>query len=211
MTFQRVYDKIKEIVKDIELAYFPAFIKLDNRKVLLVGGGNIAAEKLEKLLDFTTDITIVAPEISQEVETTARQSGLVCHRRPYRPEDLRDVFVVIVAVDDLSLQKEIYEACQSRHTLCNSVDSVDYCDFIFPSYTQKGALTIAFSTSGISPSVAKYLRRAIEKAIPDSIAQFLEEMRALRASLPKGKERMKLLDEKAKNYIDTLFNKKEND
>jgi precorrin-2 dehydrogenase/sirohydrochlorin ferrochelatase len=91
--------------------------------------------------------------------------------------------------------------------LCNSVDSVDYCDFIFPSYTRKGALTVAFSTSGISPSVAKYLRRAIERTIPDSIADFLEEMKTLRASLPKGKERMKLLDAKAKAYIDKIFNK----
>ncbi len=191
------------------MAYFPAFVKLDNRKILLVGGGYIAGEKLEKLLDFTQDITIVAPEISKEVEAMAADHHLAIHRRPYRPSDLQNIFVVIVAVDDLALQKEIYDTCQSRHILCNSVDSVDYCDFIFPSYTKKGALTVAFSTSGISPSVAKYLRRAIERIIPDSIAEFLEEMKALRASLPKGKERMRLLDEKAKAYIDNLFNKKE--
>lgn len=189
------------------MAYFPAFIKLDGRKILLVGGGYIAGEKLEKLLDFTDDITVVAPEISEDVRGMIEGHGLTFHRRPYRPEDLEGVFVVIVAVDDLSLQKEIYSACQSRHILCNSVDSVDYCDFIFPSYTRKGALTVAFSTSGISPSVAKYLRRAIETVIPDSIADFLEEMKALRASLPKGKERMRLLDEKAKAYIEKLFNK----
>jgi precorrin-2 dehydrogenase/sirohydrochlorin ferrochelatase len=189
------------------MAYFPAFIKLDGRKILLVGGGYIAGEKLEKLLDFTDGITVVAPEISEDVKRMIEAHGLAFHKRPYRPEDLENVFVVIVAVDDLSLQKEIYDACQSRHILCNSVDSVDYCDFIFPSYTRKGALTVAFSTSGISPSVAKYLRRAIETVIPDSIAGFLEEMKALRASLPKGKERMRLLDEKAKAYIEKLFNK----
>ncbi|WP_300364394.1 bifunctional precorrin-2 dehydrogenase/sirohydrochlorin ferrochelatase [Hydrogenimonas sp.] len=189
------------------MAYFPAFIKLDNRKILLVGGGHIAGEKLEKLLDFTREITIVSPEISEAVEQMAQTHGLAMHRRPYKPSDLEEIFVVIVAVDNLQLQKEIYDRCQSRHILCNSVDSVDYCDFIFPSYTKKGALTVAFSTSGISPSVAKYLRRAIETAIPDSIAGFLEEMKALRASLPKGKERMKLLDKKAKAYIEKLFNK----
>ncbi|WP_456486109.1 precorrin-2 dehydrogenase/sirohydrochlorin ferrochelatase family protein [Hydrogenimonas sp.] len=191
------------------MAYFPAFIKLDNRKVLLVGGGHIATEKLEKLVDFTNEITIVAPEISEEIESIANERGIICHRRTYRHEDLNDIFIVVVAVDDMALQKEIYEACQSRHILCNSVDSVDYCDFIFPSYTKKGSLTVAFSTSGISPSVAKYLRRAIEKVIPDSISDFLEEMKTLRKSLPKGKERMKLLDDKAKEYIDNLFDKKE--
>ena len=189
------------------MAYFPAFIKLDHRKILLVGGGRIAGEKLDKLLDFSEDITIVAPEISEPIRKRAKEHGLACHTRRYRPEDLDGIFVVIVAVDDLALQKEIYTACQSRHALCNSVDSVEYCDFIFPSYTKKGALTVAFSTSGISPSVAKYLRRAIESLIPDSIADFLEEMKRLRASMPKGKERMKRLDARAKSYIEKLFNK----
>jgi precorrin-2 dehydrogenase/sirohydrochlorin ferrochelatase len=189
------------------MTFFPAFIKLDDKKILLIGGGNIAGEKLEKLLDFTKKITVIAPEISDSVQTMIEKNGLTVHRRRYRPEDIEGHFVVIVAVDDLSLQKEIYETCQMRHTLCNSVDSVDYCDFIFPSYTKKGSLTVAFSTSGISPSVAKYLRRAIETVIPDSIADFLEEMKQLRASLPKGKERMKLLDEKARIYIDNLFKK----
>jgi len=189
------------------LAYFPAFLKLDNRKVLLVGGGYIAGEKLEKLLDFTSDITVVAPQICNDVQKMINARQLTFHHRPYEPSDLEGVFMVIVAVDDLQLQKEIYESCQSRHILCNSVDSVDYCDFIFPSYTRKGDLTVAFSTSGVSPSVAKYLRRAMERAIPDSIADFLEEMKALRASLPKGKERMRLLDSKAKAYIEKLFGK----
>ncbi len=193
--------------KDDALAYFPAFLKLDDRKVLLVGGGKIAAEKLEKLLDFTRDVTIVAPKISEPVKKAVHENHLTLHSRPFEMNDLKGHFLVIVAVDDLSLQKSIYEACQDRHILCNSVDSVDYCDFIFPSYTQKGDLTVAFSTSGVSPSVAKYLRRAIERSIPDSIADFLEEMKRLRASLPKGKERMKLLDAKAKAYIERLFNK----
>ena len=198
---------ISNKTKDDALAYFPAFLKLDGRKVLLIGGGKIAAEKLEKLLDFTRDITIVAPEISEPVERAAHEYDLTLHSRPFEMNDLKDNFLVIVAVDDLNLQKTIYEACHTRHILCNSVDSVDYCDFIFPSYTKKGDLTVAFSTSGVSPSVAKYLRRAIESSIPDSIADFLKEMKCLRASLPKGKERMKRLDAKAKAYIEQIFNK----
>ncbi len=189
------------------MAYFPAFLKLDDRKVLLVGGGHIAAEKLEKLLDFTRDITVVAPDISESVAQEADKHGLTIFRRPFEMADLEGVFMVIVAVDDLALQKAIYDACQSRHILCNSVDSVDYCDFIFPSYTKKGDLTVAFSTSGVSPSVAKYLRRAIESYIPDAIAEFLVEMKRLRASLPKGKARMQKLDAKAKAYIEKIFNR----
>jgi len=192
------------------LAYFPAFIKLDDTKILVVGGGRIAGEKIGRLIDFTKEIVVVAPEVNEETRRLIDDNGLKLFRRSYRPDDIDGFGIVVVAVDDLALQKEIYEACQTRHTLCNSVDSVDYCDFIFPSYTKKGELTVAFSTSGISPSVAKYLRRAIERTIPDSIAGFLEEMKQLRASLPKGKERMRMLDEKAKAYIENLFPKDRN-
>ena len=81
------------------------------------------------------------------------------------------------------------------------MDSVEYCDFIFPSYIKEGALTIAVSTSGTSPAMAKHLRRYLQKLIPHNIDNFLQEMKELRKSLPKGKERMKMLDEKAKKYI----------
>ncbi|SFP76490.1 precorrin-2 dehydrogenase/sirohydrochlorin ferrochelatase family protein [Hydrogenimonas thermophila] len=187
------------------MAYFPAFINLNNKKVLLVGAGNIAGEKLEKLLIFTKNITVIAPEVSDKVKILVEENRLTLHKRKYLQKDIESFSVVIVAVDDLSMQKEIYEECQKHNILCNSVDSVEYCDFIFPSYIKKGSLTIAISTSGSSPSVAKYLRLAIENLIPDSIESFLDEMKKIRSTLPKGKERMKLLDEKAKKYIDTIF------
>jgi precorrin-2 dehydrogenase/sirohydrochlorin ferrochelatase len=84
------------------------------------------------------------------------------------------------------------------------VDSVDYCDFIFPSYIKNGDLTIAVSTSGASPAVAKHLRRFLEHIIPSSISKFLQEMKSLRSTMPKGKERMEFLDEKAKEYFKNL-------
>lgn len=189
------------------MTYFPAFIKLDGLRILIVGGGKIAGEKIEKLLDFSRELTVIAPEISATVRVTVEREGLDYLQRNYLPNDIEGFDIVIVAVDDLALQKEIYEACRGKRILCNSVDSVDYCDFIFPSYTKRGPLTIAYSTSGISPSLAKYLRRAIEKIIPVDIVDFLEQMRSMRSTLPKGKERMKLLDEKAKAYVRSLFEK----
>ena len=189
------------------MAYFPAFLKLNNCKILVVGGGNIAGKKIKRLLDFTEEITIIAPKISDSVKDIIDKKNLELKQRSYNKGDIKNFFIVIVAVDDLSLQKEIYDECQNYNILCNSVDSVEYCNFIFPSYTKKGVLTVALSTSGVSPSMAKYLRQAIEAIIPDSIVDFLEEMRELRSSLPKGKERMDLLDKKAKTYIENIFKK----
>ena len=183
------------------MSYFPAFLKLDNKKILIVGGGYIAHEKLEHLLDFTKDITVVALELSDDMLNDISENSLVYEQRKYKVGDIKDFAIVIVAVDDIPLQAEIFQESKKYNCLCNSVDSVNYCDFIFPSYVKKDDLTIAISTSGTSPAMAKHLRIYLQNLIPDGISDFLKEMKDLRKTIPKGKERMKMFDEKAKNYI----------
>ena len=185
------------------MSYFPAFIKLDNQKILIVGGGYIAYEKLEHLLDFTQNIVVIAPEISTKMLETIKEKNLVFEKRVYKRGDIKNFAVVVVAVDDIPLQSEIFEESKQYNCLCNSVDSVEYCDFIFPSYVKKDDLTIAISTSGTSPAMAKYLKLYLKNLIPDGISDFLKEMKNLRKTIPKGKERMKMFDEKAKNYMKT--------
>jgi len=183
------------------MSYFPAFLKLDDKKILIVGGGTIAYEKLVHLLDFTDDIDLIAQEFSQEMLEKIKENDLHFEIRGYKEGDIAAYAIVIIAVDDIPLQAAIFEESQKYKCLCNAVDSVDYCDFIFPSYIKKDDLTIAVSTSGASPAMAKHLRRYLQNLIPENIGAFLSEMRTLRKSLPKGKERMKMLDEKAKKYI----------
>jgi len=130
------------------------------------------------------------------------KENLKYEQRAYKQGDIKNFAIVIVAVDSIELQAEIFQRIEKINCLCNSVDSVDYCDFIFPSYVKKDDLTIAISTSGASPAMAKHLRRYLQSMIPSTISEFLQEMKALRKSLPKGKERMRMLDEKAKNYIE---------
>jgi len=189
------------------MSYFPAFLKLDNQKILIVGGGYIAHEKLEHLLDFTTDITIIAVDFSSQMLDTISTNNLIYEKREYQRGDIKDFAIVIVAVDNIPLQAEIFQESKQYNCLCNSVDSVDYCDFIFPSYVKKDDLTIAISTSGASPAMAKHLRIYLQNLIPDGISEFLKEMKQLRRTIPKGKERMKMLDEKAKNYIENWSNR----
>jgi len=183
------------------MGYFPAFLQMNNKKVLLVGGGNIALEKLEKLLDFTNDIKIISLEFSKAMQELISQKGLESETRAYVKGDIRDCSIVIIAVDDITLQAEIFEESKEYKCLCNAVDSVDYCDFIFPSYVKEGDLSIAISTSGSSPAFAKHFKRYIKELIPSNVSEFLSEMKGLRTSLPKGKERMKMLDEKVQAYM----------
>jgi len=147
------------------MSFFPAYLKLDNKKILVVGGGKIAGDKISHLLDFTTDITIIAPKIDPRVAEFIQTHNLPYHERSYQEGDVAGFFIVIVAVDDLEVQRQVYEECHRYGALCNAVDSVEYCDFIFPSYIKEGDLIVAFSTSGASPALSKYLRRALQKLI----------------------------------------------
>jgi precorrin-2 dehydrogenase/sirohydrochlorin ferrochelatase len=189
------------------MKYFPLFLKIENIRVLLVGGGKVATEKLEKILDFTNDIKIIAPFISNEAQEYIKTHQLLFEMRKYQIGDIKEFDIIVVAVNDLELQKEIFEECKLYNKLCNSVDSVDYCNFIFPAYIKKGGLTVAISTSGKSPAVAKHIKGYLSNKMPDDIGEFLEYMNTLRNSIPKGKERMEMLSNLAKEYFERLDEK----
>jgi len=184
--------------------YFPAFLTLDGKKILMVGGGKIANDKLLKLLDFTSDIFVIAIDFSQETLKNIRLNQLRYEKRKFEDSDLNGFDMVVVAVDDISLQKHIYDISRNKRILVNAVDSKKYCDFIFGSYIKQDDLIISISTSGTSPSVSKYLRIFLEKSLPKNLSSFLKEIKLLRQKLPKGKERMKLLDEKCKSFFDSV-------
>ena len=188
------------------MAYFPAFLKFDEMDILIVGGGNIATEKVEKLLDFTDRLTIISPALSPQMEKYIKKHALTYHDRVYEEGDILAFGVVIIAVDDIPLQAKIYQESRTIRCFCNAVDSVDYCDFIFPSYVKRDHLTVAVSTSGTSPAFAKHFRRYLEKRIPKGVSTFLEQMKALRKTMPKGKERMAFLDKKAEDFINSWEN-----
>ena len=187
------------------MAYFPMFIAMENVKVLVVGGGTIATEKLEKIVDFTKEVTVIAAEISPEAQRVISDHCLTLYQRPYRKGDIESFDIVIVATDTVELHRAIYEESRPLRILVNSVDNTDYCDFIFPSYIKEGDLTIAFSTSGASPAFAKQIKQYFRERIPENIDDFLQNMKHLRTKLPKGRERMQKFEEMVREYMEKNF------
>jgi len=187
------------------MSFFPAYLSLNHKKILLVGGGYIALEKLEKLVNFTKEIRVISRAYSSDFLDFAQEHEITIEKRPYKEGDIADFDVVIVATDTKTLHKAIYEESRSSRILVNSVDDTAYCDFIFPSYIKRGDLTISISTSGASPALAKRMRCYIEKLIPSSIETFLQEMKALRKTMPKGRERMQFFEEKTDIFMEKEF------
>ena len=187
------------------MSFFPAYFNLENKKFLLVGAGVIALEKLEKLVDFTTNITVISKDVSEEFLTFANEHHVDVKQRTYKKGDILAYDIVIVATNTIKLHQEIFEESRTTRILVNSVDDTKYCDFIFPSYIKRGDLTVSISTSGASPALAKRLRAYIEKLIPNNIDAFLVEMKDLRKIMPKGKERMKFFEEKTDKFISKYF------
>jgi precorrin-2 dehydrogenase/sirohydrochlorin ferrochelatase len=187
------------------VSFFPAYFSLKNRKILLVGGGYIALEKLEKLVDFTKEIDVITKEVSLDFSNFAKKHDISIQERAYNKGDILGYDIVIVATDTVTIHKEIYEESRTTRILVNSVDNTAYCDFIFPSYIKKGDLTISVSTSGSSPAMAKRLRLYLEKLIPSAIEPFLKEMKGLRKIMPKGKERMNFFERKSDIFMEKYF------
>lgn len=184
--------------------YLPVMLDMRHKKVLVVGGGAIACEKLSRLVECTEEITVVATECSPEMEGYIGKYGFPLQRRSYEESDLEGFDIVIAAVDSLELQSQIFAQADARKILCNAVDLPGYCHFIFPSIIRRDDLIIAISTSGASPAAAKHLKRFFTSLIPENIGEFLSMMREKRSSLPKGKERMAHLDDLASQYMHTL-------
>jgi len=185
------------------MSYFPMYMDMSNQKVLLVGGGNIALEKLEKLLDFTPNITIISIDTTPHLQSLANKYGLSILTKAYQQGDIDGYDIVIVATNTIELHKQIYLESRDKRVLVNSVDNTAYCDFIFPSYIKQDDLIISFSTSGTSPAFAKAIKEYISTQIPTNIGDFLAKMKTLRTQMPKGKARMEYF----KSLVDEYFQK----
>ena len=175
------------------MPYFPMFVNLEGKRVVVVGGGKVASRKVEKLLPFEPRIRVIAPKITHYIHSLAKEGKIELLKRRVRLKDLRDAFMVIVAVDDLRLQKKIYGFCVKMGIHCNAVDSPDFCTFLFPALVVRGNLVIGVSTSGKAPALSAGIRELIEKELPQNIEDLLSELEGLRESLPEGMERQEKL------------------
>lgn len=178
------------------MAYFPMFVELDNKKVLIVGGGKVALRKAEKLLPYGPEITVVAPEICDELSL---MQGIRTVCGSFSDELLQGIDIVIAATDDRELNRHISELCRSEKIPVNTVDDSELCSFIFPCLIKNGSLSIGISTGGASPTAAISFKNKINDLIPDNTDAILDYLNSLRgtvkAAYPEEKTRSRIFKE----------------
>lgn len=176
------------------MAYFPFFVDLSGKRGLVVGGGSVAARKVEKLLPYGPSLTVIAPRIGDGIR---RHGGLVFWERPFRQDDLDACHFAIAATDCGDLNAHIADLCRSRGIPVNAVDDAENSTFLFPALVRQGALSIGISTGGCSPSAAVYVKEQIEDILPpdfDAILSFLYAQRKrVHTLLPDGQQRARLM------------------
>jgi len=164
---------------------YPIFLKLEEMRLLIVGGGKVALEKLNSVLTNSpqTQIEIVAPFISDEIkEISDLRANVQFSERKVGPFDLDLAQIIIVAVDDRSVSEWVHLQARAKGKLVNIADTPGLCDFYLASIVNKGHLKIAISTNGKSPTMAKRLKEILSEVVPD-MDSILHNLHAIRNRL----------------------------
>ncbi|MEA5446070.1 siroheme synthase CysG [Gammaproteobacteria bacterium AB-CW1] len=153
------------------MEYLPIFVAAENRRVLVVGGGQVASRKIGLLIRSGAEIHVVAPELCEALRALAEEGSIHWRARAFRDEDLDDAWLVYVATDDPFLQRRVSREAAARRVLVNTVDDRDLCSFIMPAIVDRSPVMVAISTGGTSPVLARRIRDGVERLLPQATAR----------------------------------------
>lgn len=185
------------------MAFFPFFIDIAEKKVLVVGGGMVAFRKVEQLIPFGCHITVVSPKLCSQMEQIKGKITWV--NRPFSLGDLEDMFFVISATDNETLNSEIANCCKENNILVNVVDVKEECTFFFPSLYKNGPICAGITTGGQSPQVAKLVRKKITEQIPSYYGDVANRLGNLRNEIKDTYETQEERSLVLKKLLETLL------
>jgi siroheme synthase-like protein len=165
------------------MGLFPIFVKLQDRLVVVVGAGEIAAQKLGGLLQAGAKVRVVAPQVHISLVAPIRAGKVEWIPRKFEPSDLNGATLAIAATSAPGVNACVFREAEARGMLCNAVDDIENCHFYYGSIVQRGDLQIAISTNGKSPALAQRLRQEFEQQFGPEYEVWLEWLGAARELL----------------------------
>ncbi len=164
---------------------YPIFLKASQLNILIVGGGNVALEKLTFLLKSSPNakVLVISKDFDAEILALTIKFNVSTVKAPYSNLALKNKQIVIAATNDAAINKQIYLDAKAKNILINVADTPEYCDFYLGGIVTKGQVKIAISTNGKSPTLAKRLRQFLEDIIPDDISELADNLNSVRKTL----------------------------
>jgi precorrin-2 dehydrogenase/sirohydrochlorin ferrochelatase len=181
--------------------YYPIYLDIENREVVIIGGGNVCARKAETMMNYGARVTVVSPEFTEEIEGWAREGCLALKRKSYDPSDLDGANIVIASTDVQEVNEQIAADCRARRIPVNVVDVTPLCEFIIPAIVQSGGIQIAISTGGKSPALARTLKDDLQRLVGPEYS----EVNELLGTLREGAKRVLPTDIDRKAFFDGII------
>ena len=178
--------------------YYPIFLDIENRNVVIIGGGEVCARKAETMMRYGAKVTIVSPEFTPEIERWAGDGQLTIHRKRYETNDIEDANIVIASTDDTTVNERVAADARALRIPVNVVDVTHLCEFIVPAIIEKDGIQIAVSTGGKSPAVARTLKEDLNRTVGPEYSEINNLLGSLRdsakATLPTDIDRKRFFD-----------------
>ena len=181
-----------------QFPYYPIYLDIEDRPVLIIGGGEVCARKAETMLKYGGRVTVVSPAFTNDIEQWAADGKLTLRRKKYEEADLDGAAIVIASTDDPCINARIARDCRRRKIPVNVVDVTHLCEFIVPAIIESGSIQVAISTGGKSPALARTLKEDLRRAIGDEYAEVNDVLGTLRPGakkvLPTDVDRKRFFD-----------------
>jgi len=189
--------------------YYPIFLDVENRDVVIIGGGAVCARKAETMLRYGARVTVVAPQVTDEIVGWANDGRIKLKGKKYDDADLDGASIVIASTDDACVNGRIARDCRRRKIPVNVVDVTHLCEFIVPAIVEQGSIQLAVSTGGKSPALARTLKEDLQKFVGPEYAELNDLLGTLRPAakkvLPTDADRKRFFDGiLAKGVLDML-------
>lgn len=196
-------------------SYYPIFVDLRGRRCLVVGGGAIAQRKVRTLLGYGARVTVVSPQATAWLRRAGRAGRIRYVPRRLRRCDLDTAWLVVAATDDEAVNRRVAREAGRRRIFANIVDRQALCSFIAPAMARRGPLTLAVSTGGASPTVAKRLRDELDEVVGRRYVELIRLLRGLRGParrrLPSHDQRKRYFDDVARGRVFDLVQRGKTD
>jgi siroheme synthase-like protein len=176
------------------IVYYPVSLNIQGKRCVVIGGGKVALRKIKMLLDCGANVSVISPKPHPDIAKLSKERAIHLIQRDYESQDLKGAVIAIVCTDVKEVNRKVADEAKKAGILVNVADDPEPSDFIIPAFFRRGNLTLAVSTSGVSPALARKIRTKLEKSFGEEYASLLSLIGEVRSTL---KEKGYIVDAEA--------------